>query len=171
MEEEIISSHEPLARRLEQLRAQAAADRAQAALDRSRAARERAQAAVERARLDAELATAHLDGLTGAYRREMEDLMLSNEIARARRAGATPSLLRSSEVPPLVSVLTIYFIPGFQSLPPGHDWSCRRTVPRDSRARGAFSGRERSWGVRQGVAAGPSCPCHSGTPRGPGSAA
>lgn len=87
MEAEIISSHDPLARRLEQLRAQAAADRAQAALDRRRAARDRAQAAVERAQLDAELATAHLDGLTGAYRREMGDLMLSNEIARARRAG------------------------------------------------------------------------------------
>ncbi len=87
VEEAIISSREPLARRLEQLRVQAAADRARAALDRRRAARDRAQAALERARLDAELATAHLDGLTGAYRREMGDLMLSNEIARARRAG------------------------------------------------------------------------------------
>ena len=86
MEEEIISSHEPLARRLEQLRAQASADRAQAAVDRHRAARDRARA-VERAELLAELATAHLDGLTGAYRRDMGDLVLSNDIARARRAG------------------------------------------------------------------------------------
>jgi diguanylate cyclase (GGDEF)-like protein len=41
---------------------------------------------LERARLEAELQHAHLDGLTGAYRREMGRLALRNEIDRARRA-------------------------------------------------------------------------------------
>ena len=42
--------------------------------------------ALERARLEAELQRAHLDGLTGAFRREMGRLALRNEIDRARRA-------------------------------------------------------------------------------------
>ncbi len=41
--------------------------------------------ALERARLEAELQRAHLDGLTGAYRREVGRLALRNEIERARR--------------------------------------------------------------------------------------
>jgi diguanylate cyclase (GGDEF)-like protein len=41
---------------------------------------------LERARLEAELLHAHLDGLTGAFRREMGRLALRNEIDRARRA-------------------------------------------------------------------------------------
>jgi diguanylate cyclase (GGDEF)-like protein len=40
---------------------------------------------LERARLEAELQRAHLDGLTGAYRREVGRLALRNEIERARR--------------------------------------------------------------------------------------
>ena len=60
--------------------------RAQAAADRRRAAEDRARAAVERARLEAEIHTAHLDELTGAYRREMGTLALRHEIDRARRA-------------------------------------------------------------------------------------
>ncbi|MDQ2964783.1 MAG: GGDEF domain-containing protein, partial [Chloroflexota bacterium] len=75
-----------LTRQLEELAAKAAADRARAAADRARAARDRAEAAVERARLEAELRSAHLDELTGAYRREMGRLALSNEITRARRS-------------------------------------------------------------------------------------
>ena len=75
-----------LMKQLEELGAEAAADRARAAADRERAARERADAARERARLEAELRSAHLDELTGAYRREMGRLALSHEIARARRA-------------------------------------------------------------------------------------
>ena len=71
---------------LEALRAQAAADRARAAADRERAALDRANAARERARLEAALMSAHLDELTGAYRREMGRLALSNEIDRARRS-------------------------------------------------------------------------------------
>ena len=43
-------------------------------------------AALERARLEAELQRAHLDALTGAFRREMGRLALRNEIERARRA-------------------------------------------------------------------------------------
>jgi len=42
--------------------------------------------ALERARLEAELQRAHLDALTGAFRREMGRLALRNEIERARRA-------------------------------------------------------------------------------------
>ncbi len=42
--------------------------------------------ALERARLEAQLQRAHLDGLTGAYRREVGRLALRNEIERARRA-------------------------------------------------------------------------------------
>jgi diguanylate cyclase (GGDEF)-like protein len=71
---------------LEELRAQAAADRARAAADRARAAADRANAARERDRLEAELRSAHLDELTGAYRREMGRMALSHEIDRARRS-------------------------------------------------------------------------------------
>ena len=71
---------------LEELRAQATADRARAAQDRARAAADRAKAARERDRLEAELRSAHLDELTGAYRREMGRLALSHEIDRARRS-------------------------------------------------------------------------------------
>lgn len=73
-------------RQIEGLRAQAAADRARAAADRARAAADRADAARERARLEAELHSAHLDDLTGAYRREMGRLALSHEIDRAQRS-------------------------------------------------------------------------------------
>jgi diguanylate cyclase (GGDEF)-like protein len=45
----------------------------------------RDDAALERARLEAELQRAHLDALTGAFRREMGRLALRNEIERARR--------------------------------------------------------------------------------------
>jgi diguanylate cyclase (GGDEF)-like protein len=75
-----------LMRQLEELAAKAAIDRARAAADRARAAKDRADAAVERARLEGELRSAHLDELTGAYRREMGRLALTNEIDRARRS-------------------------------------------------------------------------------------
>lgn len=75
-----------LMKQLETLAADAASDRARAAADRARAANDRANAARERARLEAELDRAHLDELTGAYRREMGRLALSNEIDRARRS-------------------------------------------------------------------------------------
>jgi diguanylate cyclase (GGDEF)-like protein len=82
-----VGSTAALSQQLEDLRAQAAADRARAAADRVRAAQERAEFARERSRLEAELHSAHLDDLTGAYRREMGHLALSHEIDRARRSG------------------------------------------------------------------------------------
>jgi diguanylate cyclase (GGDEF)-like protein len=75
-----------LIKQLEAVRAQARADRARAAADRARAAADRANAARERDRLEAELRSAHLDELTGAYRREMGRMALSHEIDRARRS-------------------------------------------------------------------------------------
>ena len=75
-----------LLREFDAFRATAARDRARAAADRERAARDRASAARERARLEAELQSAHLDELTGAYRRELGGLTLSHEIDRARRS-------------------------------------------------------------------------------------
>lgn len=75
-----------LRQQLDELRTRAAKDRARAAADRERAANERAEFARERARLEAELHSAHLDDLTGAYRREMGELALSHEIDRARRS-------------------------------------------------------------------------------------
>jgi diguanylate cyclase (GGDEF)-like protein len=75
-----------LVRRLDELSVVAAAARARAALDRERAAEDRANAAHERARLEAELRLAHLDHLTGTYRREMGQMALSQEIDRARRS-------------------------------------------------------------------------------------
>lgn len=83
------ASSEPqaaLMKQLEEIRAQAGADRARAAADRARAAADRANAARERDRLETELRSAHLDELTGAYRREMGRMALSHEIDRARRS-------------------------------------------------------------------------------------
>ena len=82
-----LAEHEALLiQQLEALAAEAEADRAHAAADRARAANDRANAARERARLQAELDRAHLDGLTGAFRRESGHQALSNEIGRARRS-------------------------------------------------------------------------------------
>ena len=85
IERSITTSGGSLAEQIEELRANAAASRALAAADRARAARDRADAARERARLEADLLNAHLDGLTGAYRREMGTLSLALELDRARR--------------------------------------------------------------------------------------
>ena len=65
---------------------EAADDRARAAEDRNSAATDRADAAREKAGLEGALRSAHLDELTGAYRREMGRLALTQEIDRARRA-------------------------------------------------------------------------------------
>ncbi len=72
---------------LDELRAQAAVDRVRAAEDRARAASDRSKGARERDRLEAELKAAHLDELTGAYRREMGRLAITHEIERVRRSG------------------------------------------------------------------------------------
>jgi diguanylate cyclase (GGDEF)-like protein len=68
-------------------RAQAATDRARAAADRNRAAADRTQAAVDRDHARAALLHAHLDELTGSYRRGVGTLALQHEIDRARRSG------------------------------------------------------------------------------------
>ena len=85
VERSMVTSEAPLDEKLQLLRAQSAADRARAAADRERAAADRAVAALERTRLADQLRTAHLDELTGAYRRGMGRLAISNEIDRARR--------------------------------------------------------------------------------------
>lgn len=66
-------------------RAQAAADRARAARDRERAAADRRQAAIDREHARRALLETHLDELTGTYRREVGNMALQAEIARARR--------------------------------------------------------------------------------------
>ena len=85
LERSIARTDAELARRFEHLRRQGAADRAEAGRDRARAARDRAEGARARARVEAELMAAHVDDLTGAYRREMGRIALGNEIDRARR--------------------------------------------------------------------------------------
>ena len=70
-----------------EVRAQAAADRALASDDRRQAAVDRDHAATDRRDARAELARAHTDDLTGAYRRGAGDVVLEHELARARRSG------------------------------------------------------------------------------------
>ena len=70
---------------LERLTEAAAADRRKAANERRRSATDRAKAARERERMDDQLRAAHVDDLTGAYRRELGRTALSNEMDRARR--------------------------------------------------------------------------------------
>jgi diguanylate cyclase (GGDEF)-like protein len=83
----VATSDEPLADKLEKVRARATLDRSRAASDRDRASQDREDAAHERSRLESELNSAHLDDLTGAFRRDMGRLALTHEIQRARRAG------------------------------------------------------------------------------------
>jgi diguanylate cyclase (GGDEF)-like protein len=71
---------------LAELRDKAAAHRMQAAADRARAARDREAAAADREHLLSELERAHLDDLTGAYRRGMGEKAVINEIERSRRS-------------------------------------------------------------------------------------
>ncbi len=68
-------------------RAQAAADRKRAAADRERAAADRERAAKDRQQVRAALSEAHLDELTGAYRRGLGTVALQREINRARHSG------------------------------------------------------------------------------------
>jgi diguanylate cyclase (GGDEF)-like protein len=86
LDQSLAAAHLPLAEKLELVLARAAAARDRAAADRARAARDRAAAASERSRLEAELNSAHLDDLTGAFRREAGRLALRHEIDRAIRA-------------------------------------------------------------------------------------
>jgi diguanylate cyclase (GGDEF)-like protein len=86
MERSIARSDEPLAHKLKQVRARATAARARATAGRDRAAQDQTGAAREFARLEAELQSARLDDLTGAFRRDMGRLALNQEMDRARRA-------------------------------------------------------------------------------------
>lgn len=69
----------------EQARVRAAEDRAKAAEDRAQAALDRERAASERSDVLAELRSAHLDELTGTFRRALGEAALQAEIDRARR--------------------------------------------------------------------------------------
>ena len=69
------------------VRAQAATDRARAAADRQRAAADREKAAIDRQEVRTALAEAHLDELTGAFRRGSGTLALQREVNRARHSG------------------------------------------------------------------------------------
>jgi diguanylate cyclase (GGDEF)-like protein len=71
---------------LAEMRDKSAAHRMRAASDRARAARDREAAAEDRMHLLSELERAHLDDLTGTYRRAMGEAALVNEIERARRS-------------------------------------------------------------------------------------
>jgi diguanylate cyclase (GGDEF)-like protein len=71
-----------------EIRERAAEDRVRAAEDRAQAARDRERAAAERDEVLAELRRAHLDELTGAFRRGLGEEALQAEIDRARRGDA-----------------------------------------------------------------------------------
>ena len=69
-------------------RASAAAARARAAEDRERAARDREDAARDRELLMAEIERSHMDEPTGAYGRQIGEVLLRHEIERAQDMGA-----------------------------------------------------------------------------------
>jgi diguanylate cyclase (GGDEF)-like protein len=85
IEERIASSDAPMPVRFAELRKHAALDRARAATDRRHAATARVSASALRVRLQAHLHTAHLDDLTGTFRRETGEDALALEIDRSRR--------------------------------------------------------------------------------------
>jgi diguanylate cyclase (GGDEF)-like protein len=86
-----------------EIRARAAKDRTRAADDRAQAARDRERAAEERDEAVAELRRAHLDELTGAFRRGSGEDALQSEIDRARR-GEIPLVLAFLDVDALREV-------------------------------------------------------------------
>jgi diguanylate cyclase (GGDEF)-like protein len=69
------------------MRGWSAADRAGSASDRRSAAADRAQSSADRDEARIELAEAHVDGLTGAHRRDLGTAVLQQEIERSRRSG------------------------------------------------------------------------------------
>ncbi len=69
-------------------RASAAAARTRAAEDRARAARDREDAARDREALMAEIERSHLDEPSGAYGREIGEVLLRHEVERAQGTGA-----------------------------------------------------------------------------------
>ncbi len=105
--EAILAADGPLAvkvsNRLMALRAEAAQDRALAARDRQRSATDRARAARERSLAVEALHGAHLDELTGAFRRGLGKDVIRAEIERARRS-QTPLVLGIVDVDGLKQV-------------------------------------------------------------------
>ena len=93
---EELDANDPRASRvlaaLAEMRDRSAASRMRAAADRGRAAKDREVAAEDRRHHLEELERAHLDALTGAYRRGMGEVALVNEIERARRSKHALSL-------------------------------------------------------------------------------
>ena len=90
VEREVAAGGDPLEAAIavaERLRTELAEVRARAAEERRLATRDRTLAAVERSEARAALRRAHLDDLTGAYRRAAGEDALRDEIGRARRAG------------------------------------------------------------------------------------
>jgi diguanylate cyclase (GGDEF)-like protein len=85
LEEAIATSQAPAGEKLDRLRVLAAKDRVRAAAARERASAARSDAAAERVRLETVLHGAHLDELTGAFRREIGRHALALEIDRSRR--------------------------------------------------------------------------------------
>jgi len=69
-------------------RASAAAARTRAAEDRERAARDREEAARDRELLMAEIERSHMDEASGAYGRQIGEVLLRHEIERAQGTGA-----------------------------------------------------------------------------------
>ncbi len=80
----LLAPHESEA--VAEVRQRAAQERQRAAADRRRAAEDREQARRDREELRAALTEAHVDDLTGTYRRGMGTIALEHEIDRARRA-------------------------------------------------------------------------------------
>ncbi len=76
-----------------EIRASAARDRARASQDRAQAAADRERAAEEREAVIEDLRHAHLDELTGAFRRGSGEEALRDEIERARRSGGNLVLI------------------------------------------------------------------------------
>jgi GGDEF domain-containing protein len=73
-------------------RASAAAARARAAEDRGRAARDREDAARDRDLLMAEIERSHMDESSGAYARQIGEVLLRHEVERAQNMGAPLAL-------------------------------------------------------------------------------
>jgi GGDEF domain-containing protein len=73
-------------------RASAAAARARAAEDRERAARDREEAARDRELLMAQIERSHLDEQSGAYGREIGEVLLRHEIERTHGTGSVFAL-------------------------------------------------------------------------------
>ena len=90
-------------RLLAEIRTRAAEDRRRAAEDRRKAAEDRERARLDRIEARAELERAHLDDLTGAYRRGAGETVIMQEIERARRTSA-PLVLAFMDVDDLKRV-------------------------------------------------------------------